>query len=155
MMAARTLIIACGGLTILLTLAGGAIVGQAKTIGGLKAQVSEARSLAAQIGVDLAGCRETKAALQAAHLACMDEIRVAKDDGAAQRETIDQLTDFIRKGSANVRREREVIYRLPQCQELRDLDIAATCPDLARSLRARAAEVSAPREGGSARPGGP
>lgn len=123
-------------LTVVAVAEAGYIVGQAKKAGRLESELAHVR-------MELGACIGTQTALERAHTACMDEIRVAKEENAHARSTIEQLTESIRKGSADVRREREVIYRLPGCAELRTLDLAAACPDLARSLRARAAEVSA------------
>lgn len=146
-----------GALLVLTVMAeGGYIVGQAKRIGALEAANKNQAHQLAQSGLDLGVCLNTKQAVQEAHLQCMDEIRVTKDENAHQRESIEQLADHIRKESESVRREREVIYRQPGCQELRELDIAAVCPDLARSLRARAAaQVPTTGAGGGAGTGGP
>lgn len=145
-----------GGLLLLgVIVQAGVIVGQAKTIGRLESQSRGQLAELAQCQTDLGASLVDRQAIQAAHLACMDEIRITKDENATQRQSIDQLAAHIRQESASVHREREVIYRQPECRELAVLDIAAVCPDLASSLRARAIEVSAPREGGNPRTGGP
>ena len=45
----------------------------------------------------------------------------------------------LRKDRVGIRREE--IFRDPQCSELRDLDMAAVCPDWASELRFRAATL--------------
>ena len=45
----------------------------------------------------------------------------------------------IRKNRVEIRREE--IFRDPKCSELRDLDMAAICPDWANELRFRAATI--------------
>lgn len=53
----------------------------------------------------------------------------------------------IRKNRIEIRREE--IFRDPQCSELRDLDMAAICPDWANELRLRAATIGGNADAGS------
>lgn len=52
----------------------------------------------------------------------------------------------IRKNRVEIRREE--IFRDPKCAELRDLDMAAICPDWASELRLRAATLGGTGEAG-------
>ena len=70
--------------------------------------------------------------------ACVDQVAV---DKAANETTIANLEARyarleIRKDRVQIRREE--IFRDPNCAELRDLDMAAICPDWADELRIRA-----------------
>lgn len=73
--------------------------------------------------------------------ACVDQSAV---DEAANEVTIANLEARyarleIRKNRVEIRREE--IFRDPKCAELRDLDMAAICPDWAAELRIRAATI--------------
>jgi uncharacterized protein YggU (UPF0235/DUF167 family) len=72
---------------------------------------------------------------------CVDQSAV---DEAANEVTIANLEARyarleIRKNRVEIRREE--IFRDPKCAELRDLDMAAICPDWAAELRIRAATI--------------
>ena len=72
---------------------------------------------------------------------CVDQSAV---DEAANEVTIANLEARyarleIRKNLVEIRREE--IFRDPKCAELRDLDMAAICPDWANELRIRAATL--------------
>ncbi len=72
---------------------------------------------------------------------CVDQSAV---DEAANEVTIANLEARyarleIRKDRVEIRREE--IFRDPKCAELRDLDMAAICPDWAAELRQRAATL--------------
>ena len=72
---------------------------------------------------------------------CVDQSAV---DEAANEVTIANLEARyarleIRKNRVEIRREE--IFRDPKCAELRDLDMAAICPDWAAELRQRAATL--------------
>lgn len=54
----------------------------------------------------------------------------------------------IRKNRVEIRREE--IFRDPRCSELRDLDMAAICPDWASELRVRAATIGGDADQGGA-----
>lgn len=74
-------------------------------------------------------------------MACVDQSAV---DEAANEVTIANLEARyarleIRKARVEIRREE--IFRDPKCAELRDLDMAAICPDWAAELRERAATI--------------
>ncbi len=74
-------------------------------------------------------------------IACVDQSAV---DEAANEVTIANLEARyarleIRKNRVEIRREE--IFRDPKCAELRDLDMAAICPDWASELRERAATL--------------
>lgn len=73
--------------------------------------------------------------------ACVDQSAV---DKAANEVTVANLEARyarleIRKNKIEIRREE--IFRDPKCAELRDLDMAAICPDWATELRQRAATL--------------
>lgn len=136
------------GLAILAVIAaaeGGVIVGQAKKIGALSMQVQTSQHALSQSELFLRGCQETKTLLFDANEACLAEIRVGKTESDNAQQTIDTLTTTLAERSKDVHRERETIYRLPECEELAKLDLAKSCPGIAGSLRRRAADVSAPR----------
>ncbi len=72
---------------------------------------------------------------------CVDQSAV---DKAANEVTVANLEARyarleIRKDRVEIRREE--IFRDPKCAELRDLDMAAICPDWAAELRIRAATI--------------
>ena len=72
---------------------------------------------------------------------CVDQSAV---DKAANEVTVANLEARyarleIRKNKIEIRREE--IFRDPKCAELRDLDMAAICPDWASELRERAATL--------------
>jgi len=74
-------------------------------------------------------------------MACVDQAAV---DLAANEVTVANLEARyarleIRKARVEIRREE--IFRDPECAELRDLDMAAICPDWASELRIRAATL--------------
>lgn len=73
---------------------------------------------------------------------CVDQVAV---DKAANEVTIANLEARyarleIRKDRIQIRRKE--IFRDPKCSELRDLDMAAICPDWAQELRTRADSLS-------------
>lgn len=82
-----------------------------------------------------------KSALSSAHKQCMDEVKVARGDQSAALSSLAALTERINKDATNVRASREIIYQKPGCKELSVLDIAASCPALATSLRISASKA--------------
>ena len=124
---------------------GGFIVSQAKSIGGLEAQVDTQKHAIANAGLDLEVCTISKTAVTEEHTKCMNEIRTWKNDAQVAKDAAAKLNELLVQETASVHREREIIYKQPGCAELAALDLASACPGLANSLRKRAAEVSAPR----------
>lgn len=122
----------------------GAIVVLSNRNDALQARLEAQEVELTKATASLNSCSATKDAIRNAHEKCVDEIRLVREDVTYQRSMVEQLSASIRKGSEDVRRERTVIYRQPECQELASLDIAGVCPALAVSVRARAAGMSTP-----------
>lgn len=123
----------------ILAIESGVVLSQATAIGKLQAEAKAGGQLLKQTETERAACVTAHQLLQTAHQGAMDEIRRGKEEADQARQTIDDLTATIQREANNVHRERDIIFRLPGCRELADLDIAAACPDLARSMRGRAA----------------
>ncbi len=73
--------------------------------------------------------------IRTAHQLCMDEIKVARADQTSAISAVRDLTEELKKDTFNVRVERQTIYKTPGCDELAKMDVAASCPALASSLR--------------------
>lgn len=152
----KGMLAAVGVLALVATAEGGWIVGQAKTIGTLTEQNGALRHQVAQGALDLNSCTQTRDALRGSLEACVQEVQVARDENDHARQSIDELVRRIRQETQSVIRERTALFRAsPSCEQLAHLDIDAACPGIAGSLRARAARMSAAREGTNANPGAP
>lgn len=147
-----------GGAALLLMLAAesGLIIGQAKTIGKLQEQNGGLRHELAQGQLDLQSCERTRDRLRTSLESCLKEVRVAQDENALARQSIELLSDRVHQTTEAVTRERAALFRAtPSCHELATLDINGACPGIANSLRGRASRMSAAREGTNANPGAP
>jgi len=143
-----------GGVLVVAALIEGIVIlEQASTIGGLKERQEQYQNKLAQKTLDLKSCTEVKTELRTQYDACLEQVRVSQDEALHARESVAKLAQTISLEADHVRKERAVIYRLPGCKELAELDVAAACPDIAGSLRDRAAAyVSAAGEGSGPNP---
>ena len=80
---------------------------------------------------------------------CIDQFAVDKTENAVTIANLEARYARleIRKNRTEIRREE--IFRDPECAELRDLDMAAVCPDWASELRLRAATFGGDGDAGS------
>lgn len=138
-------IAAIAGAVVTIILLLGFVIDQAQSIGSLREQRNKVMADLAQSQVDLEAKTRESSALREAHTACLREIEVSQDEQLQARGRISDLELAVKRSQANVRSERTAIYQLPGCAAFTTLDIGSACPDLARSLRRRAAEVSTPR----------
>jgi hypothetical protein len=99
----------------------------------------------AQADLNLTTVTVERDVTRSAHKACMDEIRTSVSSQETAVARLAQDMSDIQRSQKNARVERVEIYKQPGCRELAEIDISASCPALAGSLRRRALEVSAAR----------
>lgn len=106
--------------------------------GATKAKLENLKRERDQCALDLATTQAALSAAQKSLNSCVAEIDVAKQNQAAAIESIDAFSRNLNAITAEVRKTRETIYEGADCNAFAKMDIAAACPDLARSLRERA-----------------
>jgi hypothetical protein len=85
--------------------------------------------------------------------ACVDQAAADLTANAVTIANLEARYARLEIRSREVEIRREEIFRDPDCAELRDLDMAAICPDWANELRIRAATLGGNPDTGSAGPG--
>lgn len=119
------------------------IVHQSGKLGSKKAELETAQR---DLGVAQTNLTQEKAAndlLEKANNSLIDEVLVSKAEQKASVEYIRNLEASLKTASVSTRKQRDEIYKEPGCDQLAKIDIAAMCPDLAGSLRQRAAATKA------------
>lgn len=104
----------------------------------LKAQLETATQTLDVTKVNLEQERMAFTTLTTAHNSCLEEIKVSKNAQGASVEYISKLESDLQTQGRKLREVRNDIYKLPGCDQLATLDIAAACPALGVSLRQRA-----------------
>lgn len=133
-------------LTVLLSILIAAVVGEGAIIvrqagqhGKTKGELVSVKRERDESRRKLSQWQSDYSALQKSHKQCITEIETSKQNQQAAIDNIAAFQQNLKDLSAQVRATRERIYMEPNCNALANLDIAAACPDLAASLRQRAA----------------
>lgn len=116
----------------------------ARQVKGKDAEITAISTRYDQLHVNYRAVVDEAASLRTANRTFAEELRISREAQTQALRSVDTLVSQVREGAQRVRVERETIYRAPNCAELAAIDISRVCPELAVSLRARSAGLSAP-----------
>jgi hypothetical protein len=125
---------------------GKALQAQAVKLGAAQSSVKSVTGERDDALLELASVKAAQKTLTAAHETCLNEVKVASKEQAVSSQQIADLVKKVESSGAVVRSYRDKLYLEPNCDALKQFDLASACPALADSVRHRARALASPAD---------